>query len=69
MPDKFDPDERFKLDMEPEQAIRKVLGDKVPCPRCGAALVSEWDEHPNGVRFGTGVLLCPNCDYTSEDEG
>lgn len=27
MPDRFDPDERFKLDMEPEDAIRKFLGD------------------------------------------
>lgn len=25
MSDKFDPDEKFKLDMEPEEAIRKFL--------------------------------------------
>ena len=28
MPDRFDPDERFKLDEEPEEVIRKLLGDK-----------------------------------------
>lgn len=34
MPDKFDPDERFKLDMEPEEAIRKFLdGDKSDEPQ------------------------------------
>jgi hypothetical protein len=27
MPDKFDPDERFKLDAEPEEVIKKLLGE------------------------------------------
>jgi len=34
MPDKFDPDERFKLDIgdeEPEEALRRLL-DKKPEP-------------------------------------
>ena len=57
---RFDPDERFKLDMEPEQAVGKLLGDKVPCPNCGTTLRSEWDEK--------GVLVCPDCDYTSASE-
>ena len=28
MPDRFDRDERFKLDEEPEAVIRKLLGDE-----------------------------------------
>ena len=48
------------------EVARRLVEDEATCPRCGATLIGEWGDDPGGD--GAGVLVCPVCDSTSDEE-
>ncbi len=50
----------------------KITGDKVErlkktCPKCGAEMYDEMDEHSDGSLTGSGYWICTHCDYRWEN--